>query len=156
MSASKSKPPAKPAAGAHRPRAPQAALDALLAGDQGDPLRRAMWLDGLDRQLRPFLPPPLAAHARLANVDRGRLVFVVDSPVWHARMRLATAGVLDAARSIGLDVAAVAIKTTTQPAVPRTRPQPAAKPMSATARNGLRDALASLRKPGEAGAEDES
>ena len=62
-----------------RPSTPTAALDALLAESAGDPIRRAMWLDELDRRLRPFLPFPLAAHARLANYERGRLVFVVKT-----------------------------------------------------------------------------
>src|SRR3546814_8422703 len=73
------------------PPVPRAALDALL-GDaaSGNPIRRAMWLDELDRRLSPLLPPSLAAHARLANVDGDRLVYLVDSPVWHARLRLAS------------------------------------------------------------------
>ena len=86
-----------------RPTAPQAALEALLAEPAGDPIRRALWLDGLDRQLRPLLPPTLAPHARLANFERGRLVFVVDAPVWRAKLRLATLELLDAARSLGLE-----------------------------------------------------
>ncbi|MFX4347626.1 DUF721 domain-containing protein, partial [Acinetobacter baumannii] len=75
------------------------ALDALLKEPAGDVVRRALWLDELDRRLRPCLPEPLAAHARLANVDRNRLVFVVDAPVWRARLRLAAPEILDAARS---------------------------------------------------------
>jgi len=89
-----------------------------LSGTSADPIRRALWLDALDQRLRPCLPPSLAAHARLANVTGAqattgagmagvklaglKLVFLVDSPVWHARLRLATPELLDAARSIGL------------------------------------------------------
>ena len=137
--------------------APKAALDALLSGAAGgNPIRRALWLDELDRRLRPLLPPSLAAHARLANIDGARLVFLVDSPVWHARLRLAAHDLLDAARSLGLDVSNLVVKTTLQPPVAQARPGPAALPMSATARDGLRDALASLRESGDEPGKDGS
>src|SRR3546814_1965847 len=87
------------------PPVPRAALVALL-GDaaSGNPIRRAMWLDELDRRLSPLLPPSLPAHARLANVDGDSLVYLVDSPVWLASLRLASNALLDAARPPGLDV----------------------------------------------------
>lgn len=129
-------------------RAPQAALDALLGDPAGsNPIRRAMWLDELDRRLSPLLPPPLAAHARLANVDGDRLVYLVDSPVWHARLRLAASELVDVARSFGLDVTRLVVRTTRQLPGTNVQPGPAAVPMSATARDALRDALASLRGP---------
>ena len=68
---------------------PKPALDAVMADKSGNPLRRALWLDALDRQLRPHLPPALANRCRLANVDGEHLVFLVESPVWHAKVRLA-------------------------------------------------------------------
>ena len=104
-----------------RPSSPVAALDALLAEPAGDPIRRAMWLDELDRRLRPLLPSPLAAHARLANYERGRLVFVVDAPVWRAKLRLLAPELLDAARSIGLaavEFVQVRSAATTAPPIP--------------------------------------
>ena len=128
--------------------APQAALDALLASGAGDPLRRALWLDALDLRLRPLLPPSLAAHARLANVNGAKLVFLVDSPVWHARLRLAAPGLLDVARSIGLDVTQVVVKTTTRPLQPLPPAQRPVVPMSAAASTALQAALASLVDPG--------
>ena len=117
-------------------------------------MRHALRLDALDRELRPLLPPQLAPHVRLANVAGDRLVFLVDSPVWHARLRLAADELLDAARSIGLEVRDVAIKTTSRtlrdpahvgaqaPAgsVPGTGRSPAAE-------EALRAALAALRDP---------
>lgn len=138
MSDSKPRPP-------RRPSAPVAALDALLAEPAGDPIRRAMWLDELDRRLRPLLPSPLAAHARLANYERGRLVFVVDAPVWRAKLRLLAPELLDAARSIGLAAVEFVVKTslvpaTTPPAAPRNTVT-----MSPAAREALQAALASLR-----------
>ena len=102
-----------------------------------------MWLDALDRRLHSLMPASLAAHARLGNVDGTRLVYLVDSPVWHARMRLAGPELLDAARSIGLDVTEFVVKTT-RPAPRAPQPRPAARPMSARAEQALRDALATL------------
>lgn len=135
---------------------PQAALDALLADAAFDPLRRALWLDALDQRLRPCLPPSIAAHARLANLDGGRLVFVVDAPVWRARLRLAAPEVLDAARSLGLGVTELVVKATTSPVPPPERANPKVKPMSAAARDALQAALASLKDPEAPGSEDHS
>ncbi len=127
------------------PAGPRAALDALLAGSAGDPMRRALWLDALDHQLRPCLPPSLAAHARLANVRGDKLVYVVDAPVWHAKLRLASPELLDAARSIGLNVTVLNVKTTLQPLRPISPAARSASPMSAATQSGLAAALALLR-----------
>jgi len=138
MSDSKPRPP-------RRPSAPVAALDALLAEPAGDPIRRAMWLDELDRRLRPLLPSPLAAHARLANYERGRLVFVVDAPVWRAKLRLLAPELLDAARSIGLAAAEFVVKTSLAPATPPPAAPRNTVTMSPAAKEALQAALASLR-----------
>lgn len=127
------------------PGGPRAALDALLAEAAGNPLRRAMWLDTVDQLLRPCLPPGLAAHARLANVRGDKLVFVVDAPVWHAKLRLALPALVDAARSVGLDVSGASVKTTLQPLRPLPPAAPPATPISAAAQSGLEAALALLR-----------
>ncbi|MEO6155137.1 MAG: DUF721 domain-containing protein [Thermomonas sp.] len=127
------------------PAGPRVALDALFAGSAGDPLRRALWLDAMDQLLRPFLSPSLAAHARLANVRGDKLVYVVDAPVWHAKLRLATPELLTAARSIGLDVTALNVKTTLQPLRPLPPAARSAPPMSAANQSGLATALALLR-----------
>lgn len=118
-----------------------------MADKAGNPLRRALWLDALDRQLRPHLPPALATRCRLANVNGEHLVFLVDSPVWHAKLRLAEAQLIDAARSIGLKVTKVTVKTASVPP-PRSpaidnRNGPHA--VSAATHKGLRDALACLK-----------
>lgn len=148
MSDSRSNPP-------RRPSAPVAALDALLAEPAGDPIRRALWLDGLDRRLRPFLPPSLAAHARLANYEHGRLVFLVDAPVWRAKLRLLAPELLDAARSLGLDAVEFVIKTSLAPVAPPPAAPRNTVTMSPAAREALQAALASLRpdKPGTGDAE---
>ncbi|WP_318240510.1 DciA family protein [Luteimonas colneyensis] len=136
------------------PKGPRVALDALAADPNGhSPIRRAMWLDALDRALRPSLPVSLAAHARLANVDGARLVYLVDSPLWNASLRLAAPALLDAARSKGLDVRELRVRTTTQPLFPPARVETAIRPLSASAPEGLRDALASLRIPGDDGSD---
>lgn len=119
------------------------ALESLLSdpGKAGDPLRRALWLDGLDRQLHCHLPPALAAHARLGNVDGCRLVYLVDSPVWHSRLRLAGPELLDAAGSIGLDVTELVVRTT-RPAPRASHPAAAtARQLSPRAGQALREAI---------------
>ncbi|MFP7724105.1 DUF721 domain-containing protein [Lysobacter sp. D1-1-M9] len=141
MSDYRSKPPPR------RPSSPQPALDALLAEPAGDPIRRALWLDGLDRRLRPHLPYSLAAHARLANFENGRLVFVVDAPVWRAKLRLAAPELLDAARSVGIAAAELVVKTAVPVAHPMQAPRPVI-PLSATTQQALQAALASLKEPG--------
>ncbi len=123
-----------------------------MAEKAGDPLRRALWLDALDRQLRPHLPPHLASRCRLANVNGEQLVFLVESPIWHARLRLAENQILDVARSIGLKATRVTIKTaTTSLRSPTQQDQSRPQPISEATRNGLRDALASLQdiEPGK-------
>ena len=128
------------------------ALQALLAEVAGDTLRRAQWLDTVDQLLRPHLPPGLAAHARLANVRGDKLVYVVDAPVWHAKLRLASQVLVDAARSVGLDVAGLTVRTTTQPVRPLPPAATTAAPMSAASQSQLEAALALLRSDAQEGA----
>lgn len=133
--------------GPKAPKGPRGALDALLTGPSADPLRRALWLDALDQRLRPHLPPSLVAHARLGNVNGAELVFIVDSPIWRARLRLVAPELLEAARRVGLAVSHVTVKTATQPLqVQPPTPRPPI-PMSADARAALQAALASLEDP---------
>lgn len=126
---------------------PKPALDAVMADKSGNPLRRALWLDALDRQLRPQLPPPLRSRCRLANVDGEHLVFLVESPVWHAKLRLAEAQLLDAARSIGLKATKVTIKTASSTPMrsPALDNRNGPHAVSAATHKGLRDALACLQ-----------
>ena len=152
MSDSKSSGPKSTAA--HRNAGPQAPVEALLSDTAFDPLRRALWLDALDQRLRPSLPPSLAAHARLANLDGGRLVYVVDAPVWRTKLRLVAPELLDAARSLGLGVTELVVKTTTHTDHPGTRADLKAKPMSAAAKEALQAALASLKDPERKGSKD--
>ena len=123
---------------------PQPALEALLHGAAGDPVRRALWLDAVDQRLRPCLPAALAAHARLANVDRDRLVFLVDAPAWHARLRMHGPQLLDAARSLGLQVTTVVARVARPAPQPQEAGRRQAVPMSDASRRALEAALASL------------
>ncbi|AOD14012.1 Hypothetical Protein PD5205_00789 [Xanthomonas fragariae] len=136
----------KPKSNARTASTPKQAIEAALGEKAGDPLRRALWLDALDRQLRPVLPPHLSTRCRLANVRGEQLVFLVDSPVWHARLRLAETQILDAARSIGLKATAVTVKTTTTALhSPTQQNRERSQPVSEATHKGLRDALASLQ-----------
>ncbi|MCW4454191.1 DUF721 domain-containing protein [Flavobacterium sp. MXW15] len=136
----------EPKSSVRPPSSPKQALEAVMADKAGNPLRRALWLDALDRQLRPHLPPSLASRCRLANVDGEHLVFLVESPVWHAKLRLAETQLLDAARSIGLTVTRVTIKTATAPLhSPVQTDQRRSHAVSAATHKGLRDALACLQ-----------
>jgi len=136
-----------------RPSSPRAALDALLEDPAGDPIRRALWLDDLDLRLRPYLPSPLATHARLANYENGRLVYLVDAPVWRAKLRLLAPELLDAARSIGLAAVEFVIRTSLPPVAPPLQRARKTVPMSAAAQQALQAALASL-KPNPSGPDD--
>ena len=142
MSDSKSKP--------RRAGIAQPALQAALTDAATDPVRRALWLDALEQQLRPCLPPALAPHCRLANVAGKRLVFIVDSPVWNARLRLAAPELINVAQSIGLAVTEVTAKTSPAPLLkPAQHP---VVPVSEASRRGLQAALDLLSEPDSAGA----
>ncbi|HVK51834.1 MAG TPA: DciA family protein [Pseudoxanthomonas sp.] len=143
MSDSKSKP--------RGPAQPQRALQAALTESATDPVRRALWLDALEQQLRPCLPPALAPHCRLANVAGERLVFIVDSPVWRAKLRLAAAELLGAARSIGLTVTEVTVKISLSPLHPPLRANGIATPVSDASRKAIAAVLASLETPNSSG-----
>ncbi len=80
-------------------------------------------------------------------------MFVVDAPVWRAKLRLAAPELLDAARSIGLDAAELIVKTTT-PVTASPQSDRQAKPISATALQALQAALASLKEPDPSGSKD--
>ncbi|WP_062357729.1 DUF721 domain-containing protein [Pseudoxanthomonas mexicana] len=127
----------------------QPALQAAMTDAATDPVRRALWLDALEQQLRPCLPPALAPHCRLANVAGKRLVFIVDSPVWNARLRLAAPELINVAQSIGLAVTEVTTKTSLAP--PLKPAQNPVLPVSEASRKGLQAALDLLSVPDSAG-----
>jgi hypothetical protein len=73
-------------------------------------------------------------------VHNGKLVYLVDAPAWHARLRLAGPELLEAARSVGLEVSTFVVKTSSAaldaPSAPQPRrqqPDPAAARKAAAA-----------------------
>lgn len=117
-----------------------------MASSAADPLRHAMKLDALEQQLRPCLPPALAEHCRLANITGDRLVFIVDSPVWNARLRLASNELIEVARSLGLGVNSVTSRVSMQSLSPSASANTPIQQQSPTAREALRVALAMLEE----------
>ena len=119
------------------------ALSAALSSDPGHLIERAMQLHALDRQLRQSLPEPLASHVKLGNLRDDRLVFLVDAPVWSARLRLYADVLLDAARAAGLRASSITVKVATmQPVPPDAAPL---SPLSPSARETLRAAAAATQ-----------
>lgn len=108
-------------------------------------VERAQWLATIDARLRECLPSSLAAHCKLGNVQSGRLVFLVSSPVWKAKLRLHADVLLDAATAAGLKPSALTVKVETMPPVPgNTAPH---KPLSHAGRDALRSAAESVADP---------
>jgi hypothetical protein len=108
-------------------------------------VERARWLDALDRQLRQSLPESLAQHCRLANVREDRLVFLVQTPIWKARLRLHSDALLSAAAAAGLQVRSLTFKVATMhPVPPGEAPH---KPLSPAARDALRAAAEATDDP---------
>jgi len=119
------------------------ALSAALSSDPGHLVERAMQLHALDRQLRQSLPEPLASHVTLGNLRDDRLVFLVDAPVWKARLRLYADILVDAARAAGIRASGITVKVATmQPVPPDAAPL---LPLSPAARETLRAAAAATR-----------
>lgn len=100
----------------------------------GSLIDRALALAALDRQLRQSLPVNVAPHCRLANVNGDRLVFLVDSPTWKARLRLHTDLLLQAARAAGCPVRELTVKVATMlPPPPKSAPHDPLSPAAAAA-----------------------
>lgn len=117
---------------------------AALCEDSGDLIERAMQLAALDRRLRQSLPEALAAHVKLGNLRGDSLVFLADSPVWKARLRLCADTLLDAAQAAGIPARNVSVKVLAamQPLTPEQAPPPSLSP---AARQTLRTAAAAIQ-----------
>ena len=87
------------------------ALDAALNTGMSQPLHRAMWLEQHDRALSAHIPVPLAQHCQLANIRDNQLIYLVDSPLWHSKLRLQQQTLLTRARQQGLTVSRLTIRT---------------------------------------------
>ncbi|TXK65169.1 DUF721 domain-containing protein [Alkalisalibacterium limincola] len=104
------------AAGApDRPRPP---LEVAREAGLGGVVDRALWLGTIDQTLRLALPPELAPHCRLGNVRDGTLVFLVNSPVWKAKLRLYADAILATARDLDIPASELLVK------FPRCHPAP--------------------------------
>jgi hypothetical protein len=119
----------------------QAAGEAKL----GHLLQRAQWLEALDQQLRRYLPVALQDHCRLGNVDTGKLVFLVDAPVWNAKLRQHANVLLDAAIAAGLQAHTLTIRVVAPP--PASQDRSAPKPLSQATRDALRATAQSVADP---------
>ena len=122
-----------------------APVTAATSSDLGSVIERANQLRQLDRRLRQSLPEPLASHVRLGNVRDGRLVFLVDSPVWKAKLRLYADVIRDAATAAGLAPSGMTVKVATMLAVPPDAAPPS--PLTPAARDTLRAAAATVTDP---------
>ncbi|ALQ97786.1 DUF721 domain-containing protein [Xylella fastidiosa] len=133
---------------ANSPSPFQTAIEAVLNEKTVPTFHRAIWLDRLDQQLRSYLPETLENQCRLANVNGKKLVFLVESPAWHTKLRLSESQLLDAAKSIGLMATQVSIKTLAS-ALPFTKERVKEKneAVNATMPKGLQEALKSLYGP---------
>jgi len=122
----------------------QAPLKVASASGLGQLVKRAQWLDSLDRLLRQSLPA-LNQQCRLANVREDRLVFLVQTPIWKAKLRLHTDALLDAAATAGLQVRSLTVKVATAAPVPQgATPH---KPLSPAACDALRAAASATDDP---------
>lgn len=121
------------------------ALDAALNTAMSQPLHRAMWLEQHDLALRAHIPVPLAHHCQLANIRDNQLIYLVDSPLWHSKLRLQQEALLTKARQQGLTVSRLIIKTARGQAdqIPRGRQQQSS-PAPAAIPQGLLEALTIL------------
>lgn len=111
----------------------------------GPVIERAQRLDKLDRLLRQSLPAALAGQCRLANIDRDRLVFLANAPVWNNKLRLMADVLLDAAAAAGYPVRTLVIKVVPTPPTP-----PGAAigpPLTEAVRESLRATAQSVKDP---------
>lgn len=127
---------------------PKSAFQPLLSA-AGGPLshlvERAHALGALDRRLRQSLPENMANQCRLANVRDGRLVFLVNSPVWKTRLRLHADLLLEAAAAAGLPARELIVKVAPMLTVP---PEQAShSPLTPAAAAALRDAALQATDP---------
>ena len=121
------------------PRSFKSVVDSLGDGT----LARAQWLEQVNGKLLAQVSPSLRHHIRVANVVGKKLVVLVESPLWHSKVRFEIPALLDAAQRIGLDAQEVTIKVAAPPAPPG-QEAPTSVPMSAKT---IRDLEAALGVP---------
>ena len=125
---------------------PPQALQAAAETGLGPLIQRARMLGRLDQVLRQTLPPAMANHCRMANVDKDKLVFLVSAPVWKSKLRLMADVLLDAAAAAGHPARALVVKVVPDLAAPSPG-APAGKPLSQAVRDSLRATAQSVNDP---------
>ena len=103
-------------------------------------------LGRLDQVLRQTLPPAMANHCRMANVDKDKLVFLVSAPVWKNKLRLMADALLDAAAAAGHPARALVVKVVPDLVAPSPA-APVGKPLSQAVRDSLRATAQSVNDP---------
>ena len=140
------RPPKTNVRGATPAALPPRALEALAGSGLATLVERARWLDALDPLLRQSLPATLADQCRLANVDDKHLVFLVNGPVWKAKLRLHADALLDAAAAAGLKARTLVVKVSLPVPPPQTGVAPT-RPLSEAVRDSLRATAQSVSDP---------
>lgn len=102
-------------------------------------------LAALEERLRRCLPEALRPHCRLANAGSGKLVYLVDAPVWRIALLQHADALLDAAAEAGLQTDALAVKVA--PPLPSGPDLAAPKPLSQATRDALRKTAESVADP---------
>ena len=108
-------------------------------------IARAQMLARLDQLLRQSLPAALAGQCRLANVDKDRLVFLVNAPVWKNKLRLVADVLLDAAAAAGYPARTLVVKVA--PTFSISPESVVGKPLSEVVRESLRATAQSVKDP---------
>jgi hypothetical protein len=124
---------------------PRPALEAAEAAGLGRIIERAQWLATLDRRLRRCLPDSLQPHCRLGNAGSGKLVYLVDAPVWGSKLRQHADALLDAVATSGLQADALIVKVV--PPLPSGPDLAAPNPLSQATRDALRKTAESVADP---------
>ena len=90
----------------------------------------------------------MAGQCRLGNVDKDRLVFLVNAPVWKNKLRLMADVLLDAAAAAGVPARALVVKVVPDrmPASPEAMAS-IGKPLSEAVRESLRATAQSVNDP---------
>jgi len=135
----------RPQGTARASSAPRPALEAAGEAGLGRLIERAQKLAALDQQLRRCLPDSLQPHCRLGNAGAGKLVYLVDAPVWSALLRQHADVLLDAAAAAGIQAGALTVKVS--PPLPSRPDLEAPKPLSQVTRDALRKTAESVADP---------
>ncbi len=108
--------------------------------------RRSDKLRELESTLWPNLPKGLADHCNLANYRNGCLVFVTDSSVWAAKIRLLSGEILHIARA-RCKISPTQLEVKIYPLSRKVKPKPQEKALSEAASECLVHASATASDP---------